>query len=213
MGDVEGVGQDNEIPLHEVTLKDFSIAKTETTISQWKVFCRATGREIPTALADGKYDNYPVVNVKWAEAVEYTNWLSKVTGKSYRLPTEAEWEYAARGGKLTKGTIFAGSSNIDSVAWYVGNSDKATHPVAQKKPNELGLYDMTGNVWEWCLDLYADYTSSPANNPRGAATGDGIVFRGGSWYELDKYSRIPFRGQSDGRDYTFRDLGFRVVAE
>lgn len=213
MGDVEGVGQDNEIPLHEVTLKDFSIAKTETTIGQWKSFCRATGRSIPDTLKTGKYDNYPIQNLKRGEAVEYTNWLSKETGKSFRLPTEAEWEYAARGGKLSRGTIFAGSSIIDSVAWYFGNSNKETHPVAQKKPNELGLYDMTGNVWEWCQDLYEEYTSAPANNPRGATTGDKLVFRGGSWYELDKYSRIPFRGHSDDRDYAFRDLGFRVVSE
>lgn len=213
MGDVEGIGQDNELPLHEVTLKDFSMSQTEVTVGQWKTFCRATGRQIPEPLVDGSHDNFPIVSVKWEEAIEYTRWLSKQTGKTYRLPTEAEWEYAARGGQLSKKTVFAGSSDIDSVAWYSGNSSKGTHPVAQKKPNELGLYDMTGNVWEWCLDLYADYTSAPVNNPRGAAAGDKIVFRGGGFMEPAQYTRIPFRGQTDDRDYYYRDLGFRVVSE
>ena len=213
MGDVEGVGQDNEIPLHQVTLRSFHIAKTETTVQQWKAFCFATGKKIADSFQNSNYDNYPIMDIKWSEAIEYTNWLSKVTGKTFRLPTEAEWEYAARGGNNSRGTIFSGSSIIDSIAWYGGNSNKTTHPVAMKKPNELGLYDMTGNVWEWCLDLYEAYTSAPADNPRGAKSGDALVFRGGGWIEPEQYSRIAFRAQSDGREYIYRDLGFRVVME
>lgn len=213
MGDTKGIGQDNEKPLHEVTLNNFSIAKTETTISQWRAYCNATGRNVPDSVTQKKDDNHPVVNIKWDEAIGYTKWLSEVTGKSYRLPTEAEWEYAAKGGKLTGESSFSGSSDIDSVAWYQGNSNRETHAVAQKKPNELGLYDMTGNVWEWCLDLYEEYTAAAVNNPRGATTGDKIIFRGGGWFEPAQYSQMTLRGQTDDRNYHYHDLGFRVVLE
>ncbi|MBO9634123.1 MAG: SUMF1/EgtB/PvdO family nonheme iron enzyme [Chitinophagaceae bacterium] len=213
MGDIEGVGQYDEKPLHQVTLRDFHIAKTETTVQQWKAFCKATGRKLADSLQGGKYDQHPIANIKWAEAMEYAKWLSQETGKTYRLPTEAEWEYAARGGNQSNGSIFAGSSHIDSVAWNAANSNNTTHPVGLKKPNELGLYDMTGNVWEWILDPYEDFTAAPVDNPRGTKTSNPLQFRGAGCIEPEKFSRIALRGNSDDKGYAYRDLGFRVVME
>lgn len=213
MGDEKGLGQDNELPVHQVTLSDFSIARTETTVQQWKMFCQETGRAMPPAPPTGWINDHPIVNIKWQDAADYAAWLTNKTGKKYRLPTEAEWEFAARGGTLSKGFTYSGGDEIDSVAWYAGNAGGKTQPVARKRSNELGLYDMTGNAWEWCKDTYGDYTSAAVTNPTGAATGDAMTFRGGGWYEPDKYSRIAMRGSSDDKGYTFRDLGFRVVCE
>ena len=138
--------------------------------------------------------------------------LNQMTGKNYRLPTEAEWEFAARGGNVGKDNnhTYSGSNNINDVAWYWGNNNpNGTKPVGTKQPNELGIYDMTGNVLEWCGDWYGDYTATPKTNPTGPATGSVRVFRGGCWHFDASYCRVSYRDNSHyGRNYR---LGFRLV--
>jgi formylglycine-generating enzyme required for sulfatase activity len=155
--------------------------------------------------------NYPITGVSWNDAKAYCEWLSQKTGKTYRLPTEAEWEYAARGGSKSVGYKYSGSNNIDEVAWYDGNSGSKTHPVGQKKANELGIYDMSGNVWEWCGDWYGSYSSSSQTNPIGAASGSNRVFRGGSWYFIAIYCRSANRDDSTP-DTRNGSIGFRLVS-
>jgi formylglycine-generating enzyme required for sulfatase activity len=156
--------------------------------------------------------NHPVIHVSWNDANEYCNWLSRKTAKNYRLPTEAEWEYAARGGNQSRGYTYSGSNNVDEVAWYNGNSGSATHAVGQKGPNEMGLYDMSGNVWEWCKDWYGGdyYKISPAIEPKGPSDGSYRVARGGGWSLSARYCRPSFR-----YDYNpvnrYHGLGFRLV--
>ncbi|CAN0540671.1 unnamed protein product, partial [Scytosiphon promiscuus] len=125
------------------------------------------------------FENHPVISVTWYGAIEYTKWLSEQTKQSYRLPTEAEWEYAARGGKESKDYMYAGSNSIDKVGWYSSNSNDETHPVGQKIGNELGIYDMSGNVWEWCNDWYGEYSKDkePQKNPTGVVSGYYRVMR------------------------------------
>ncbi len=135
-----------------------------------------------------------------------------MTGKHYRLPTEAEWEYVARGGKQSQDYKYSGSNNIDEVAWYTGNSGGNTHPVGTKASNELGIYDMSGNVWEWCSDLYDKnyYTYSPQNNPQGSARSTGRVLRGGSWFNIADYCRVANRlGNYPFSIYNY--YGFRIA--
>ncbi len=156
--------------------------------------------------------NCPVEQVSWDDIQQFISKLNAKTGKKYRLPSEAEWEYAARGGKKSKGYKYAGSNEIEAVAWYDENSEDKTHPVGQKSPNELGIYDMTGNVWEWCSDRYEEsyYSSSPGNKPQGPASGRYRVFRGGSWKFLPEYCRVSDR-ISYYPDFRYNDLGFRLV--
>ena len=202
-------GSSDEKPLHSVTVSDFNISKTEVTFEQYDAFCDATGRKKPYDKGWGRGDR-PVINVNWLDAVAYCEWKSKATGKTYRLPTEAEWEYAARGGNKSKGYTYSGSNDLDAVGWYNGNSNSKTHPVAQKQPNELGLYDMSGNVWEWCSDWYGSYSSSPQNNPQGPNSGSIRVLRGGSLYRYDSSCRVADRDW----DFPYRwryYLGFRLV--
>ena len=142
-------------------------------------------------------DNLPVEQVSWKDVQEFIQKLNALTGKTYRLPTEAEWEYAARGGNQSQGYKYAGSNTVGDVAWHYGNSDHKTHPVGQKQPNELGLYDMSGNVWEWCQDWYGDYSSSAQTNPTGPSSGSYRVLRGGSWSNrrsnpcISRYVALP----------------------
>lgn len=203
--------QENEGPAHRVTLSTFWIAKTETTVLQWKAFCKATGRQLPPAPVYGWKDDAPIANINWHDATDYVKWLSVKTGKKYRIPTEAEWEFAARGGNLNKGYIYSGGNDPKLVAWFNENSNDQTQPVAKKQSNELGLYDMTGNVWEWTNDVYKNYDSAAVVNPKGSSVGDEMVFRGGGIMEPDFYIRIAMRGQSSNREYSYRDLGLRVV--
>ena len=194
----------DEKPVHQVTINSFYIGKYEVTQGQWK----AVMGNNPSYFAKG--DNYPVENVSWDDAQEFIRQLNIKTGKNYRLPTEAEWEYAARGGKQSKGYKYSGGNDINVVAWYNLNSSCRTQPVGTKAPNELGIYDMSGNVWEWCNDWYGDYSSNAQTAPRGPSSGSARVFRGGSWHDDARYARVSFRnGITPGSRYSH--MGFRLA--
>lgn len=167
--------RDNEKPTHQVTLtNDYYIGKTEVTQALWK----AVMGNNPSYF---KGDNLPVEIVSWYACQKFISKLNSMTGQNFRLPTEAEWEFAARGGNNTKHYPYSGSNNIDDVAWHSGNSGRKTHTVATKQPNELGIYDMSGNVWEWCSDWCGDYSISSQTNPTGPNSGSIRVCRGGGW--------------------------------
>jgi formylglycine-generating enzyme len=212
MGNGAKTAEDEEKPVHKVTVGNYYIAKHEVTVGQYKAFCAATKRQMPTAPKWGWNDKHPIVNISWADADAYCTWLAKKTGKKYRLPTEAEWEFAARGGKKSKSTKYAGSAKIDDVAWYDKNATQQTQPIGTKTPNELGIYDMTGNVWEWCSDwfLHDYYAKSPEANPQGPVKGNLRVQRSGSWINYFEDNRITVR---IGNLPTEKDgfFGFRVA--
>ena len=194
---------DDEKPAHKVTLSGYHIGDVPVTQALWKAVMGSN----PSGF---KGDNNPVENVSWIDCQEFVEKLNRLTGEQFRLPTEAEWEYAARGGNRSRGYKYAGSNNVDEVAWYMGNSGDNTYPVGQKKANELGLYDMSGNVWEWCNDWYGKYGDAPQTNPTGLATGSRRVGRVGSWCGSASYCRVSCRN-----DFTpsYRDdnLGFRLA--
>ena len=210
MGATEEQGddvEDDEKPVHSVTLDVFFIGAYEVTQAQWAAV-------MGTEPSYFKGDDLPVENVSWNDAVSFCEKLSQMTGKTYRLPTEAEWEYAARGGQQVDGTKYAGSDNIGDVAWYTSNSSSKTHPVGTKLPNALGLYDMSGNVYEWCSGWYGSnyYSSSPSVNPQGPSSGSNRVFRGGGWNRDAQYCRVSNRSNLTPV-YRGVNLGFRVVCE
>ncbi|MBF0564219.1 MAG: SUMF1/EgtB/PvdO family nonheme iron enzyme [Nitrospirae bacterium] len=192
-------------PVHEVCVEDFWIGKYEVTQRQWQ---KVMGSN-PSGFNNG--DNYPVENISWDDAQEFLKKLSGMSGKGYRLPTEAEWEYAASsGGKAEK---YSGGNDIDSVAWYDKNSDKQTHPVGQKKPNGLGIYDMNGNVWEWVQDWYGEkyYGESPKDNPKGPSSGQKRVLRGGSWFHTSQIVRVSCRNWGKPAFRSNKEYGLRVA--
>ena len=192
-----------EKPTHQVTLtNDYYIGKYEVTQALWKA---VMGKKPSTF----KGDNLPVYNVSWNNCQEFINKLNKITGKKFRLPTEAEWEYAARGGKNSQGYQYSGSNNISDVAWYEDNSGNNPQDVGSKQANELGIYDMSGNVWEWCQDRYGKYSSSSQTNPTGANSGSNHVGRGGGWGSNARFCRSSYRDNiaPDYRNF----LGFRLV--
>ena len=195
----------NEKPTHSVTLSDYYIGKYEVTQAQWRAIMGSNPSNF-------KGDNLPVENVSWNDIQEFIKKLNAQTGKKFRLPTEAEWEYAARGGNQSKGYKYSGSNSISEVAWYDGNSGDKTHPVGQKTPNELGIYDMSGNVWEWCQDWYSSsaYSSSSQTNPTGPSSGSYRVLRGGSWGNYAGYCRVSYR-RDDGPAYRSSYCGFRLA--
>ena len=157
-------------------------------------------------------NNLPVERVSWNDCQKFIKKLQKLTGKKFRLPTEAEWEYAARGGNRSRGYEYSGSDSVDYVAWYRGNSDSKTHPVGGKKANELGIYDMSGNVNEWCNDWFERYSSSHQTNPVGPSSGSHRVLRGGSWFHISKFCPVPLSlCSSPGDRYNW--LGLRLVLE
>ena len=194
---------DDEKPTHQVTLSSYYIGETEVTQALWT----AVMGDNPSWF---KGDNLPVEQVSWEDCQTFIGKLNGLTGKRFRLPTEAEWEYAARGGKRSNHTQYSGSSNIDDVAWYSGNSGSKTHPVKTKKPNEFGLYDMSGNVNEWCQDWYGSYSSNAQTNPTGPDSGSYRVFRGGTWSIFGWFCRSSFRGNSSP-GYRGYGLGFRLA--
>lgn len=212
MGSEQGL--ENEKPVHPVTLDDFWIGKTEVKVKQYRQFCEETNRTMPLPPAWGWKDNFPMVNVTWKEANDYCQWLSKKMSRLYRLPTEAEWEYAARGGKLSKGYTYAGSNQPSEVGWYNSNTEeKGTQAVGLKKANELGLYDMSGNVWEWCADGYTRYPNEPQSNPKISPTiAQERVMRGGAWYYDPNFIRITVR-LNVSPSYQSYGVGFRYVRE
>ena len=190
----------NESPAHQVTLtKDYYLGETEVTQALWYAVMgqKPTSDGSAWSSTYGLGDNYPAYNISWNDCQEFISKLNQLTGLTFRLPTEAEWEYAARGGnKATTQTLYSGSNTIGDVAWYDGNSSSSTHAVAGKSANALGLYDMSGNVWEWCNDWYGSYSSSPQTDPTGPASGSYRVLRGGSWYYSATNCRIANRYSS-----------------
>ena len=208
MGATSEQGSDysvDERPTHQVTLSDYYIGETEVTQELWEA-----------VMGNNPFYNtgnsrYPVEKVSWDDCQTFIHELNRLTGKQFRLPTEAEWEFAARGGNRSNGYKYSGSNRIDDVAWYYGNSSETTHSVGTRSPNELGIYDMSGNVWEWCSDWYGDYSSSSQTNPTGPADGSFRVLRGGSWGSSAAAGcRVSFRGINypDDRNY---NIGFRLV--
>ncbi len=217
MGATSEQGSDydsDERPVHSVTLSDYYIGKFEVTQGLWEKVMGTTIHEqrikAGYSSTNGVGSDYPMYYVNWEEAQEFCKKLSQLTGKTYVLPTEAQWEYAARGGVKSRGYKYSGSNTIGNVAWYDDNSSNSTHPVATKQPNELGLYDMSGNVWEWCSDWYGYYSSESQSNPTGPSTGFLRVLRGGSWYSGARNCWVSSR---NGNSPRYRDsiIGFRVV--
>jgi formylglycine-generating enzyme required for sulfatase activity len=193
----------DEKPAHQVTLSSYYIGKYEVTQKQWQ---EITGNN-PSYF---KGDNLPVEQVSWEDVQDFIRQLNRKTGKNYRLPTEAEWEYAARGGSKSRSYKYSGSNTADEVAWYSNNSSKKTHPVGTKQSNELGIYDMSGNVWEWCNDRTGAYSSSSQTNPIGATSGSYYVLRGGGWFYIVKGARVSNRYELTP-DYRRSGLGFRLA--
>ena len=206
MGATSEQGSDaesDETPTHQVTLSDYMIGETEVTQELWKAVMGSN----PSFFSG---TNLPVERVSWDDCQTFVTKLNQLTGRNFRLPTEAEWEYAARGGQKSKGYKYAGSNALSDVAWYRDNSSRKTHPVKQKKANEFGLYDMSGNVWEWCQDWYGNYSSSAQTNPKGPSSGSYRVNRGGSWDNGASNCRVANR-YSDSPGDRYSSLGFRVV--
>ena len=179
----------DELPTHQVTLSDYMIGKTEVTQELWQAVMGSN-----PSYSSG--NNLPVESVSWDDCQEFIKKLNSLTGLNFRLPTEAEWEYAARGGNKSKGYKYSGSNDIGSVAWYTSNAS-GTKPVATKAPNELGLYDMSGNVYEWCSDWYGSYSSGSQTNPKGPSSGSGRVARGGSWRISASFCRVSNRDEGN----------------
>lgn len=198
--------ESDEKPTHQVSLSDYYIGETQVTQALWK----AVMGENPSEFK--RNPNRPVENVSWNDCQRFIEKLNGLTGKSFHLPTEAQWEFAARGGNLgkNKGFKYAGSDILNEVAWYEGNSKGKSHPVAQKDANELGLYDMSGNVWEWCQDWFGDYTDEPQTDPKGPENGSFRVYRGGSWRNIYFTGRVLIRRQFFP-DYKDNDVGLRLA--
>ncbi|MDX1943647.1 MAG: SUMF1/EgtB/PvdO family nonheme iron enzyme [Saprospiraceae bacterium] len=202
-----------EKPIHTVTVSDFYISKYEVTFDEYDAFCDATKRQKPADEGWG-HGKRPVINVSWDDATAYCKWLSEKTGQNYRLPTEAEWEYAARGGAKSGGFEYSGSKNLDEVAWYGSNSGSKTHPVGQKKANELGLYDMSGNVYEWVQDCWNEnYKGAPTNGSAWLKGDCSVrVIRGGSWnINFGSYCRVASRNWYNLSSNNY--VGFRLVRD
>lgn len=191
-------------PEQLVKLSDYYIGQTQVTQELWEA---VMGNNPSRFTSNNKH---PVEKVSWNDCQEFIKKLNELTGKQFRLPTEAEWEFAARGGNKSKGYKYSGSNDASTVAWHKNNSGNKTHPVALKQANELLLYDMSGNVWEWCQDLYGDYSSTPQTNPKGASDGVDHVIRGGSWYYEAKLARVSSRNDSSPIN-RFSDIGFRLA--
>ncbi len=198
---------DSEKPAHSVTLSSYYIGQTEVTQELWQAVMGSNP-------SYSKGSRRPVENVSWDDCQQFINRLNSLTGEQFKLPTEAQWEFAARGGRKSRAYKYSGSNNIEDVAWYTDNSrretHRETHNVATKHANELGLYDMSGNVWEWCQDWYGAYSSGSQTAPTGPATGSHRVRRGGSWDDYAMHCRVSYR---DHNSPVFRldSLGLRLA--
>ena len=196
---------DNESPVHQVTLSDYYIGKYEITQREWSA---VMGNDLEWSDLYGKGDLTPAYNVSWEAANAFVERLSDLTRLSFRLPSEAQWEYAARGGSHTQHYRFSGSDDVENVAWHNGNAGGILHAVGEKQPNELGLYDMSGNVWEWCSDSYAPYSEDDSQDPW-VLSGSPYVLRGGSWTYLPSYCRVTCRDSYNSTAVS-TSVGFRV---
>ncbi len=238
MGDDAGVGRPNERPAHHVSVSDFYLGVTEVTVGQFRAFADATGYrtgperagwvlDIDASMSGwarregiswrnpgfAQTDDHPVVWVNWEDASAFVRWLAERGGRPYRLPTEAEWEYAARsGGRAERWAGVPPGGDPDAHAWHAGNAGRRTHPVGTRRPNGLGLHDMSGNVWEWCLGGEEPYREAPGPllDPLGASTGDFRVLRGGSWRVGPDVLRTTYRS-AYRTDYAHSSIGFRVA--
>ncbi len=213
MGDVWGGGDSAETPAHQVRLtRSFALGKYAVTFDEYDRFVKATGRTFPLNIGLGR-GRRPVTDVSWNDAVAYCEWLAQQTGQQYRLPTEAEWEYAAQRGD--KGEKWAGASieaRLGEYAWYGRSDGGNSHPVGEKQPNGLGLYDMSGNVWEWCRDWNDSYSQKPVVDPVGPDSGSYRVLRGGCWRGPARGCRSVSRSRcAPGLRYDF--LGFRLARD
>lgn len=190
---------------YKVTItRDYYIGKYQVTQEQWKVVMGNNPSRF-------KGDDLPVENVSWYDAQDFIKKLNELTGKKFSLPTEAEWEFAARGGNRSRGYLYSGSNNIHRVGWYSENSNKRTHTVGSKRPNELKIYDMSGNVWEWCADWFGDYPSGHVTDPTGVSYGEERVLRGGGWTSYCGAScRVANRSRTNPSVRSFNH-GFRLV--
>jgi formylglycine-generating enzyme len=228
--DSDKTADNDEQREHEVTIKTFEISKFEITVWEWKQYTKANKLSMPAKPDWGWQDNYPINGITWEEAIAYCNWLSKkeklqpvyskqgpnyvcnFKANGYRLPTEAEWEFAAKGGVKSKGYKFSGGNDANEVAWHKAISKNSPHTVGTKLPNELGLYDMSGNVWEWCWDWYNKdyYKIEKGDNPKGPEMGERRTVRGGSWDSQVNYLR-PANRISTPQNKTHEFYGFRVA--
>ena len=188
----------DEVPAHNVTLSNYYIGQTEVTQALWKAVTgySPTSDGYSWSTTRGLGDNYPAYYISYNDVQEFITTLNSLTGRTFRMPTEAEWEYAARGGSRSKGYLYSGSNTIGDVAWCADDSTSSTLPVAQKAANELGLYDMSGNVFEWCSDWYGAYSSSAQSDPTGPGTGTVRVLRGGNWTSKAPFCRVANRERS-----------------
>jgi formylglycine-generating enzyme required for sulfatase activity len=202
-GDTPDSDDSNALPAHQVTLSSYSIGETEVTQALWVA---VMGSNPSNYTGDA---NRPVESVSWNDCQQFITQLNQMTGMTFRLPTEAEWEFAARGGNMSHGFTYAGSNMLDDVAWY-DSSVNTTQPVGQKEPNELGLYDMSGNVWEWCNDYYDTYSSAAQTNPTGPTSGSERVARGGAVFNGSGGQRVWFRNHTTA-DQIADGLGFRLA--
>ena len=193
-----------EKPVHQVTLSDYYIGETEVTQELWNAVMGSNPSYFTGSM------QRPVEMVSWNDCQTFISKLNQLTGETFRLPTEAQWEYAACGGNKSKGYTYSGSNEIDEVAWYDDNSDEMTYHVKTKAPNELGIYDMSGNVWEWCSDWYGSYSFAAQTDPTGPSKGSHRVIRGGSWCEYTTDCRVANR---DGYTptHTNSDQGLRLA--
>ena len=214
-------GDDDERPVHNVTVSDFYMGEFEVTQALWQEVMGTTvyqqrDKDDPSGPMRGVGVDYPMYYVNHTEAEEFCGRLNQrlrsqlPAGYSFALPTEAEWEYAARGGNKTKTYTYSGSNYLSDVAWYADNSNSTTHAAGSKRANELGLYDMSGNVWEWCTDWYGSYSSSSQTDPRGPSSGSGRVLRGGGWINSATSCRVAYRNVISP-SYRIASIGFRLA--
>ena len=219
MGATKEQGKDaysDEKPAHSVTLSGYYMGETEVTQELWEAVMGTTVQQQRDKANKewklyGEGSNYPMYYISWDDCQAFISKLNSLTGQQFKLPTEAQWEYAARGGNKSRGYKYSGSDIIDDVAWYTSNTnDKGSREVKTKQPNELSLYDMSGNVWEWCQDWYGDYSSNAQTNPTGASSGSYRVLRGGSWFRSARFCRASLRGNYTPSD-RYDNLGLRLA--
>ncbi len=217
MGSGDYETDNDERPVHSVTVNSFYMCETEVTQALWKAVVGTSVSHQRDMVEHSKPlrgvgDSYPIYYVNWYECQDFIYRLNQLTGANFRLPTEAEWEYAAGGGNNRNGFVYSGSYSLSSVAWYTENSNVSSHPVKSKSPNPLGLYDMSGNVWEWCQDWYGCYNTGSQTDPSGPSSGSKRVVRGGSWYSQSSFCRVSKRHKLDP---SYRDTcyGLRLVMD